>query len=530
MVVLLIDEDSTWNTVKISFLASARSDFYLGTFAAATYIPQTTSNGIVSISHGLSNWTPSQHTFISIVELAGAKTAATTYSIALTKVDFNKISGVITVETSLSSTPAFEFVVITYVVFDTSAPFTASPYAVGPLPTYLFSGIDELTSGSNPVITSFGFTTPAIPQGLSCIGSKCPQGCISTQDCVSLGGTTTLAKQCALCGSGEVFSNGQCISAISCGPNQYFNGQLCVCNPNYLLVNGVCYITCGANAVIINSNCQCIPGYVYSISTNQCVTQPQCEPNFTLLNGACTCKEPYGIINKKCLTCVAHSTRSLTGNCLCDSGYEFNANFVCVLKCPDHSHLNSQGLCECDQGYYSKNNVCTVIPTCTNGQVFNGQQCDCPQGQIVNKYTSQCTACTGAGETVFNGMCDCKSTYYPSPQGCKLCPQYSHYSSTAQTCQCDQGYYSKNNVCLVIPTCTNGQVFNGQQCVCPQGQITDKNTNQCTACTGAGETVVNGKCDCKSPYYPSAQGCKLCPDHSQYSSTAQACKCDQGYF
>lgn len=233
LLIVLLDEDNTWNTVRVSYLASARSDFFLGTFSAAMYLPQSTSNGIVMINHGIANWTPSQHNFISIVELAGAKTAAKTFSIALTKVTLDKTSGVMTVETSLSSTPAFEFVVITYVVFSPAIPLTYSPYSGGPLPTYLFSGIDQLQTTASPVIASFGFTSSASGTGLTCVGASCPSACISSQNCVSLGGIITLAQQCALCGSGEVFSNGQCISQVTCGDNQYFNGQTCVCNPNY---------------------------------------------------------------------------------------------------------------------------------------------------------------------------------------------------------------------------------------------------------------------------------------------------------
>jgi hypothetical protein len=359
LVVLLLNEDSSWTSVRVSFLASARSDFFLGTFSAATYFPQSTSNGVVSISHGLSSWSPSQSSFITLVELAGVYTAATTFSISLTKVAFDKVTGVITVETSLSSTPALEFVVITYVVFDTASPLTFSPYSASTstTPTYVFSGIDQLTSSANPVIAGYGFTSNSVP-GLTCVGSRCTSPCISSQDCVAQSGTITLTQQCALCASGTVYSNGQCISQTPCETNEYFNGQSCVCSPNYIRVNGVCYISCGPNAVVMNSMCQCIPGYVYSTTANQCVEQPKCGPNFTLTNGVCVCNIPFGRIGDLCVTCPANSQRSLTGTCVCVAGYQFNASNVCVKICPDHSQLNAQGQCQCVSGY--------ILSTTTN--------------------------------------------------------------------------------------------------------------------------------------------------------------------
>jgi hypothetical protein len=68
LVVLLLNEDSSWTSVRVSFLASARSDFFLGAFSASTYFPQSTSqNGIISYSQSLPGWSSSSSSYTVVV-------------------------------------------------------------------------------------------------------------------------------------------------------------------------------------------------------------------------------------------------------------------------------------------------------------------------------------------------------------------------------------------------------------------------------------------------------------------------------
>ena len=37
LIVLLINDDNSWNSIKVHYLASGRSEFFLGSFSAGTY-------------------------------------------------------------------------------------------------------------------------------------------------------------------------------------------------------------------------------------------------------------------------------------------------------------------------------------------------------------------------------------------------------------------------------------------------------------------------------------------------------------
>ena len=68
VIYLLINEDSSWNSIRVSYLASARSDFVLGSFAAGVYFLQQNSNqGQVTFPHTISGWTPQTSQFGIVV-------------------------------------------------------------------------------------------------------------------------------------------------------------------------------------------------------------------------------------------------------------------------------------------------------------------------------------------------------------------------------------------------------------------------------------------------------------------------------
>jgi len=94
---------------------------------------------------------------------------------------------------------------------------------------------------------------------LTCVGSKCPSECVSTAACNSLGGIVS-GTTCFLCGTGQTFNNVylNCDITILCGSNEYFNGSICKCSPNFYDVNGQCLPSCGLNAYLDSQGtCQC---------------------------------------------------------------------------------------------------------------------------------------------------------------------------------------------------------------------------------------------------------------------------------
>lgn len=58
VIFLLIDENNSWNSIRVSYLASARTDFLLGSFSAGTYFLQSaSSSGVITYAHQIAGWT-----------------------------------------------------------------------------------------------------------------------------------------------------------------------------------------------------------------------------------------------------------------------------------------------------------------------------------------------------------------------------------------------------------------------------------------------------------------------------------------
>jgi hypothetical protein len=147
LVVLLINEANTWTSIRVTYLASARSDFWLGSFSVATYLAQILSpNGIVSLTHALPSWTPSSASYTLVAEISGVRTAAVSPIIAFTNVGFNAGSGIIALTLSLSGNPRVESVVITYIIFNNASPIQFSSFNanVGSSLPYQFLGMDRV--------------------------------------------------------------------------------------------------------------------------------------------------------------------------------------------------------------------------------------------------------------------------------------------------------------------------------------------------------------------------------------------------
>lgn len=218
---------------------------------------------------------------------------------------------------------------------DNASPIQFTPFNIntGSNLPYQFLGMDRVQSGS-ALIVGYGFSSAA-QVGLTCVGSRCPASCLTSQACIANGGTLT-STTCFLCASGEIVSNGQCISQNPCGANMHLEGNSCVCDSGFILISSVCYRSCGTNAIIMNSQCQCIPGYTYSNTYNQCVpTSSQCAANYIYYNGQCICPSPYCILNGECVPLPGNSYRNQTGYCTCNIGYTYSTTAkLCLQNTP----------------------------------------------------------------------------------------------------------------------------------------------------------------------------------------------------
>ena len=563
VIILLINEDSSWSSIRVSYLASARSDFVLGSFSAGVYFLQQNSfNGQLTYPHSIAGWTAQSNSFGIIVELSGIKASSSSLLVRLTSVSINSVTGLIRVDISISSSIPIETLVITYVAYSISSPilYTGFNPSQGSSLPYQLIGIDTLQSGS-VVLAGNGFSSAASQNGLTCIGSRCTANCISSQSCVASQGSIQ-NNACYLCATGQTPSNGQCITINSCGANQIRdNNGICVCIQGYTLYNNVCYLTCATNAIIINSQCSCIPGFVYNVTLNQCA-QPSslnCQYPFVELNNACVCANGLGLIGTSCYSCPVNSFINANRQCQCNTGYTLNENIrQCLLTCMANAQRDpNTGQCVCVNGYYLSNNQCIPQGQCTGGLVWNGASCVCPTGQVNDIFTNQCTFCNTVGRAITNNVCGCSITYYPTINSCLPCISNSQYSSTQGRCICNTGYVLSNGACVVSQNCPSGSTyspallrcvcaasnqyvidgycqvcqinsaFNGTACACNTNYILQNGicAQQCVNATWVGNTCV-----CWAGYFIIQGVCRQCDPNSAYSNIQLTCVCNAGYY
>lgn len=183
---MLIGEDSSWTSIRVFYLVSSRSDFFLGTFSAAIYLQQKfTSGSSISLTHNLPNWQSPQESFTPIAQLSGLRTTANHYALTVGAIAFDSLSGQLVVQLNLNSSVPIESISISYIIFAQSAPFAFSNFNVltGSSATYQFVGIMQVNNG-NSIYSGYGFNSQAATQAqVNCVGGNCPAQCISPIDC-----------------------------------------------------------------------------------------------------------------------------------------------------------------------------------------------------------------------------------------------------------------------------------------------------------------------------------------------------------
>lgn len=203
VIILLINEDSSWSTIRVSYLASARSDFVLGSFSAGVYFLQQQSfNGQVTVPYSIPGWTAQSSAFRIIVELSGVRTYSTSLTATLTNVAINSVTGLVRIDLSLVSSIPIDSLVITYIAFSVNSPISYTQFnpSLGSSLPYQFIGMDSIQSGSAQFAGN-GFSSAASLNGLTCIGSRCTANCLSSQSCIANQGQI-ISNACYLCASG----------------------------------------------------------------------------------------------------------------------------------------------------------------------------------------------------------------------------------------------------------------------------------------------------------------------------------------
>lgn len=108
---------------------------------------------------------------------------------------------------------------------------------------------------------------------------------------------------------------------VNCqGPYQYYNGTSCNCLPGYFYLNGNCTI-CPPNSIFNGQYCACISGY--SLFNSTCIQNKTVVcPNNSINNGQgiCICQPNYTLVNNVCQLITCNLLQVWNGSaCICDS-------------------------------------------------------------------------------------------------------------------------------------------------------------------------------------------------------------------
>lgn len=296
-----------------------------------------------------------------------------------------------------------------------------------------------------------------IPQG-TCTGGLVWNGshCVCPNPQV----TDAILGGCTYCNTaGRMVSNGQCVCSqtyyptsngcVPCIANSYYNStqNTCVCNTNYVLINGVCTLT------------------------QQCPANSQWSPTF----GRCVCNvNGHYVINGICQPCPSNSAWSGT-QCVCNTGFTMTSAGLCTRECVNATWNGNT--CVCWSGYYIISGVC--------------QQCDINSAYSNTQFT-----------------CVCNEGYYGTWNNCQLCATSCKTCSgpaTTQCLTCNVGV-PVNGVCS--NSCGTGQYLDSNNIcqACTANCDLCYAANSCTTCAAgytrrsvnSGGTTVT-TCEAPSP-------------------------------
>lgn len=253
---LFINEDSSWLSLRLSYLISSRADLYSGSFIADGYLFQSSATNTLKFAYSVPNWNPTTITVFSATQISGIRTyLSQPLSLTLLPPDIKTETGTLTV--SVETNTPFEMLYFTYFWWLSGAKdivFSTFNLNDGSLLAYEFVGIDEI-KGSSITLYGSGFNRVGV---LSCNGNRCAGPCISVADCQTQKGIQT-ETNCFLCGNDQTYSNNNCATTYKCGANAILVGTQCQCASGFVSVGSDCRPSCGFGAYVDNQGiCQCV--------------------------------------------------------------------------------------------------------------------------------------------------------------------------------------------------------------------------------------------------------------------------------
>jgi hypothetical protein len=219
---------------------------------------------------------------------------------------------------------------------------------------------------------------------------------------------------------------------------------------------------CATNEFLSNGNCMKCPSKCATCESSvKCLT---CESNLSINqnSGLCGTVCPPGQFdnNGTCAPCSTNCATCLYYNkCLtCANGKRLNSLQVCEIDCPPNQ--------------YASNDQCFNCPT-------NCETCSSP---------NICKTCQGNAILNAQSLCDlkCSTNQFLLNGSCESCPGSCSSCNDKKTCTgCINGYFSFNGEC--VAQCPDGTVKKNNKCIkivtCPNGNFQDfNNDGECSSC------------------------------------------------
>lgn len=286
--------------------------------------------------------------------------------------------------------------------------------------------------------------------------------------------------------------------------------------------------------------CACLEGYERDDvewdchDTDECLVHNTCHSNATCYNTVgsfyCECKSGFtgnGIQNCSDVDECSLKTANCTHNSFCVNTV---GGFICA--CLDGYHRNRTLLCEdLDECSSSDLNQCHPRASCHN--YIGGYNCSCITGYSGNGFK-----CSDIDECRVDSIpCGEQATCY-NTLGSYKCKCNPGWTGDGQNCANIDECFLGLHTCVENSYCADNQgsytcsCFKGwkRQWFEPYGRCS--RCDPTTFCSGHGQCLRNGTCDCLSYY--GGQNCSMCRPDVRCSGHGRcdfngSCYCDQGW-
>lgn len=246
-----------------------------------------------------------------------------------------------------------------------------------------------------------------------------------------------------------------------------------------------------------------------------CYSNLTCADNSFAKNFQCVCLDGFYMNEqRKCVPCLKNNY------CISDNKFACHSNSITL-----YFNASSASDCQCIEGYEPRNSSCSPCAVGFYKPVVGNVQCRMCSSESVATIIGQ-SACQACKEfetaNARKQKCDCIDGFYRRDDSCLVCPRgYFCQNETATKCpknmiteknaisaadcMCDQGYFYDNNS-LTCQACSAGKYQNnyGQsQCLdCPRATygllFAAKSADECSNCPSGKTTFTVGNTDRES--------------------------------